>query len=448
MKILPPKGYQYIEELGFGQAKTWLGKSPDGAEVVIKTLALADVENWKGFELFEREIVILQQLNFPNIPNFVDAIQDNVDGKERWHIVQEKVDGILIEHLKREAINEKVLLSITQNVLDSLIYLQTFSPPILHRDVKPSNLIYNNEETFLVDFGSVRYITPNEMGGSTIAGTRGYMAPEQLMGRANTSSDLYGLGMTLVFLLTGKHPESLKDTSQLKINWKSEVHFYIHPTFRNFIDKLIEPISEDRFQSAIEARDALQTQAMQYSLIPNIVKPKDPTIFVAKYRRSIHPLLIIGLLFLNTMLCIAAFYLHPIALVVSLLFPFVGAYFLFYKKDKTMFRFDGDKVQTTLFKYGHENSEHLFSVYDFLHFEAQNEKLTRENALEVEGVMLTPKLSKIKKEQLVKKLEYLAKVEIKKIETTHNTTFNFMKLSANTTLKLSPLKKNIDAKKK
>jgi serine/threonine protein kinase len=87
-------------------------------------------------------------------------------------------------------------------------YLHGFDPPILHRDLKPANvLVTPGERVYVVDFGAVRDHLPHEMlhpSGPTIVGTRGYMPIEQFEGRAVPGSDLYALGATLVFALSGR----------------------------------------------------------------------------------------------------------------------------------------------------------------------------------------------------------------------------------------------------
>ena len=90
--------------------------------------------------------------------------------------------------------------------------------------------------------------------GSTVVGTYGYMAPEQYRGNALLSTDLYGLGCTLLFLLTRQHPAELPQR-KLKINFRSMVN--LQPNFANWLEKLIEPNVENRFQNAQDALDVL-----------------------------------------------------------------------------------------------------------------------------------------------------------------------------------------------
>ena len=112
-------------------------------------------------------------------------------------------------------------LSIMYEVGLILYELQNkYSPAILHRDIKPSNILYHNAysriEVFLIDFGSVAN-PQSQSEHSTIAGTFGYMAPEQLTGDAVIPSEYYSLGATVLHLLTSVPPYNIKsDVFELK----------------------------------------------------------------------------------------------------------------------------------------------------------------------------------------------------------------------------------------
>src|SRR5690606_36383018 len=96
---------------------------------------------------------------------------------------------------------------------------------------------------------------PDDTGGSTVVGTTGYMPAEQLSGRARPESDLYALGATLVHLLTHVHPSKLPQ-KRLKLQWRDRAQ-NVPPPLADFIDKLLEPAVEDRYQTAVAARAAL-----------------------------------------------------------------------------------------------------------------------------------------------------------------------------------------------
>jgi serine/threonine protein kinase len=106
-------------------------------------------------------------------------------------------------------------------LLDILKQLHAHEPPVIHRDIKPSNILLkalggDDYEVYLIDFGAVA--NPQvQGGGSTVAGTFGYMAPEQLTGKPCPASDIYSLAAVAVYLISGRSPADMpmKDFSSL-----------------------------------------------------------------------------------------------------------------------------------------------------------------------------------------------------------------------------------------
>jgi eukaryotic-like serine/threonine-protein kinase len=200
--------YQIIELLGAGgTGKTYRGLDLQHRQpVAIKILSLRGAADWKAIELFEREAKTLAQLEHPAIPKYIDFLRIAIDDEETFCIVQQLApgkslttwleEGTLLTHLE--------VKQIAKNVLEILIYLQSFTPPIIHRDLKPQNILRDDSgNIYLVDFGAVRDSYHQTItGGSTLVGTYGYMAPEQFRGRAVLATDLYGLGATLINLIS------------------------------------------------------------------------------------------------------------------------------------------------------------------------------------------------------------------------------------------------------
>ncbi len=202
-----------LEPIGEGaQGRTFAGidkRSPRGGEraVAIKRFEVRGATSWKDVELAEREARVLQSLAHPKLPQYIDHFEE--DGA--LYLVMEKIEGESLGayHKRGASLSEQDVLRLLRDASDVLDYLHGRAPPVIHRDLKPGNVIRRPDGSFaFVDFGAVRdKLRPK--GGSTVVGTFGYMAPEQLQGRALPASDVYAIGATAVAMLTGCEPEDL-----------------------------------------------------------------------------------------------------------------------------------------------------------------------------------------------------------------------------------------------
>ena len=230
-----------------------------GDRVALKALTFRRMNDWKVLELFEREAKVLAQLNHPAIARYLDYFQIDTDQDRDFYIVQQLVEGQSLMQVIADGWHgsEADIKQIAEQVLDVLIYLHELKPPIIHRDIKPQNIILQpNGNIAIVDFGAVQDTYRNtQVSGSTFVGTYGYMPPEQYRGRAVPSTDLYALGATIIFLLTGRSPADLPEI-RFKIDFRNAVS--ISPQFANWLDKMIEPAIEDRFSSARQSLNFLQ----------------------------------------------------------------------------------------------------------------------------------------------------------------------------------------------
>ncbi len=266
--------YQILELVGEGgSGRTYLALDIQSqSEVALKVLSLRGMGDWKTLELFDREAKILAQLEHPAIPRYLDSFRTEVAGEETFCLVQEIAPGRSLTSWVESGhiFSEVELRDIATQVIEILIYLQTFTPPIIHRDLKPQNLLRSESgEIYLVDFGAVRdtyHLTVT--GGSTIVGTYGYMAPEQFRGQAVLATDLYGLGATLLYLRSGQDPADLP-VKQMKIDFRERVKLSFD--LANWIDRLLEPIPEDRYRNANQALDGLNGK-----VATKIPRPKQP----------------------------------------------------------------------------------------------------------------------------------------------------------------------------
>lgn len=223
--------------------------------VAVKALSLEHIDNWKSVDLFRREANVLRGLDHPQIPRYIDFV--DVEADHAGYLVQALAPGTSLSTLLGQGrkFSGAECLDIGRQVLRILDYLGSQHPPVVHRDIKPANLILDESgEVRLVDFGAVRELATHTVSGSTMVGTLGYMAPEQLSGEATRASDIYGLGMTLVHLLTGTSPTSLPK-KRLKPDFASAAS--VDPAFELVLSRMLEAVPEDRIGSAAAALELL-----------------------------------------------------------------------------------------------------------------------------------------------------------------------------------------------
>jgi eukaryotic-like serine/threonine-protein kinase len=199
-----------------------------GEKVALKAVSLRRTNDLKVLELFEREARILAQIKHPAIPRYIDYFEVGKRRDRFFYLAQQLAEGNSLAQLIANGWRPPATeVRWTANqILDILVYLQQLAPPVIHRDIKPHNIIRRDDgQIFLVDFGAVQDVYHQTItGGSTVVGTYGYMAPEQFRGKAILATDLYGLGATIIYLLTCKTPADLpqrKLKTVCVLKWKS-----------------------------------------------------------------------------------------------------------------------------------------------------------------------------------------------------------------------------------
>lgn len=241
-------------------SRLYRATAPDGSPVAVKELLFALVPDARALESFERESALLKTLDHPQIPKFIDSFQEGRGAAVRLYLVQEFVDGMsLADLVDRRRFNEAQAERIAREVLLILDYLHSLSPRVVHRDVKPANLIQKPDGTLvLVDFDAARDLDRNVTHRATMVGTFGYMPPEQLGGTVDVTSDLYALGATLVHLLSRRPPTDLFVAGQ---GFALRDHVHVSERFLAWLEKMCAVNRADRYQSAREALRALDAAA-------------------------------------------------------------------------------------------------------------------------------------------------------------------------------------------
>ena len=251
--------YQHERELGHNRAGgrvTYLAIDLRTQQrVVIKQFQFAKSgSSWTDYDAYDREIQLLKQLNHSGIPKYLDTFQ-TPDG---FCMVQEYKPAASLATGRSLTPEEISLIAIA--VLEILVYLQNRIPIIIHRDIKPENILLDEQgQVYLVDFGFAR-VGGEEVGvSSVVKGTLGFMPPEQLFNRQLTeASDLYGLGMTLICLLTGTKSDRIGDVVDIsyRVSFK---HLVSKLNFQwvNWLEKMVEPRLKDRFPNAVTALSAI-----------------------------------------------------------------------------------------------------------------------------------------------------------------------------------------------
>ncbi|AFZ27730.1 serine/threonine protein kinase [Cylindrospermum stagnale PCC 7417] len=238
--------------------------------VVIKLLSFTNDFEWDSLKLFEREANTLKSLSHPFIPHYLDYFEVNLPTIKGFALVQTYIPAQTLEQYLQagRTFTEAELREIASSVLSILIYLHGLNPPVIHRDIKPSNILLGDRsgnsvgQVYLVDFGSVQTAKTAEVGTRTVVGTYGYMPPEQFGGRTVNASDLYGLGTTLIYLVTGTHPADLPQ-KDLRIQFEQAAHCSSRLT--TWLRWMTEPSLEKRLSSADKALEALDEMEVQSS---------------------------------------------------------------------------------------------------------------------------------------------------------------------------------------
>ena len=258
--------YQIIRELSGGTfAVTYLAQDdmqPSKPFCVVKQLRPIYTDA-QVLGLFEKEAVILEKLGkHPQIPTLLAHFQEN----DKFYIIQEYIDGhdLSTEIFAGKRLSEGYVIKLLQDILEALAFVHTQG--VIHRDIKPANLMRRKEDgkISLIDFGAVKEIGSiilNSQGGITpslIIGSPGYMSTEQGIGQPCYASDIYAVGMTAIYALTGIDPRQLQeDPPTGEIIWRYD-QLQISEYLAEVLTTMVRRYFKMRYPSAVEALEALK----------------------------------------------------------------------------------------------------------------------------------------------------------------------------------------------
>ncbi len=260
------KVLQILAEGGFGQ--TYISSDihlPGKPKCVLKHLKTTSTERSAleaARRLFQKEADTLQQLgNHDQIPRLLAYFEDN----NQFYLVQELIEG---HSFSRELppgtkLSQKQVIAILTEILSILQFVH--AQGVIHRDIKPDNLIRraSDNKLVLIDFGAIKQVrsqtatNTGQQNMTLVVGTRGYMPSEQIRRLPRQGSDIYALGMIAIQALTGVYPYELQDDPNTgEILWEHLRE--VDPAFAEVINKMTRYHFKERYQTVDEVIQTLK----------------------------------------------------------------------------------------------------------------------------------------------------------------------------------------------
>jgi len=237
-----------------GMSSVYLARDENGKRFILKEMSVPTDGDHSAHaklnQMFDREARILAQVDHPNIVK----VYDHFIELGRNYLLLEFVPGLTLKQQvqMRGPFAEGEAINIGKQIADILVYLHAFKPAIIHRDLTPDNLIIREPERTitLIDFGAANEFISHLTG--TLIGKQCYIPPEQFRGEASPQSDIYALGGTLHFLLTGCDPEPITPSHPRDVNPQ------ISSTLDDLIARATAPETSDRLGSAEDFLNSLR----------------------------------------------------------------------------------------------------------------------------------------------------------------------------------------------
>lgn len=278
--------YQVVRNLGEGGfSKTFLAEDtrrPGRPICVVKHLQPARTDPdflSVARRLFHSEAEALEKLgHYDQIPRLLAFFEQ----EREFYLIQEFVPGASLDQalVPGQPWPEAQVRILLRELLQTLAFIHRQG--VIHRDIKPENIIRRQSDNkyILVDFGSVKQVSSqtllqnDQMTGTVIVGTPGYMAGEQGQGKPRPSSDIYALGIVAIQALTGTHPSKFQEDEFGELVWQSQAN--VSPQLATVLTKMVRYYFKVRYQSAEEVLQALK--GAQATSVQQTSRPKQPPV--------------------------------------------------------------------------------------------------------------------------------------------------------------------------
>jgi eukaryotic-like serine/threonine-protein kinase len=261
--------YEIVRKIGGGgMGAVYLAQDRNLGSVLraVKEMVQSSIEETqqkKAIEDFKRESMILAALDHPSIPTIFDYFFDS--SESRFYLVMKYIAGGDLASRLRAApggrIDERTVTEWALQIIDVLSYLHTLPETIVYRDLKPSNIMIDEQSgrVMLIDFGIARSIDQGREQGVTAVGTMGYAPPELFSGNVEPRSDIYSLGSTMFHLLTGADPQNnpLLIFDFQKNPRPRQINSQLSDQMERILMKAVEYNADSRFSTAAEMQEIL-----------------------------------------------------------------------------------------------------------------------------------------------------------------------------------------------
>jgi len=257
--------YEIIKEIRGPNSTIY--KAYDTRENCNVAIKEVNIDKWKRLDLANREFEVGKNLDHPNLTRYLDnPVDESKPGS--FFQVREWAEGESISELAKSGkrFTGKQITAIMSGLLDAIGYLHSLNPPIIHRDIKPGNIIVrmegeNIKGVKLIDLGAVARISDSNQSVTItdIIGTHGYMAPEMLH-KPVPETDLFAAGAVFLFLLTHRNASDIYNL----VGGFHDIPDEVRGTkTRYFIEKALQVPVGKRFRNAMEMKRALQELASE-----------------------------------------------------------------------------------------------------------------------------------------------------------------------------------------